>query len=248
MMLRYLPLLKARGVGKLAVYCDAPLARLVRNIGQVDEVISATDPLPVGRFDLQCPIMSLPLAFGTRLESIPRQVPYLQVPVQKRLADVPRPHIGLLWAGGPLYPRNHLRSIRLERFAPLMKIPVLHFVSLQKGDEAAQLAATKWPIIDRMDECLDLFDTAALVEELDLVIGIDSAVAHLTGALGKPMWLLNRFESDWRWLLEREDSPWYPTIRILRQPRPGDWDSVIARSAVDLRAWLAHFHRRVGGR
>jgi hypothetical protein len=237
MMLRYLPLLKTRRVGRLAVYCDTPLVRLVRNVAQVNEVIPASEPLPAGRFDLHCPIMSLPLAFATRLDTIPSAVPYVDVPATMRhekLSELPRPRIGLLWAGGAVYPRNHLRSIRLERFAPLIRMRGLSFVSLQKGDEAAQLAALGWPIADRMDECQDLLDTAALISELDLVIGIDSAVAHLAGALGKPMWLLNRFESDWRWLLGREDSPWYPTIRILRQPRPGDWDSVIARVAAEL--------------
>jgi tetratricopeptide (TPR) repeat protein len=240
MMLRYLPLLKARGVGRLAVYCETALVRLVQSIAQVDEVIPASEPLPAGRFGLQCPIMSLPLAFATRLETIPRAVPYLEVPAAlkaERLSGVPRPRIGLLWSGGESFPRNHLRSIRLERLAPLMKIPGLSFVSLQKGEEAAQLGAIGWSIVDRMDECRDLLDTAALVGELDLVIGIDSAVTHLTGALGKPMWLLNRFESDWRWMLGREDSPWYPTIRILRQPRPGDWDSVVARVARELSAF-----------
>jgi tetratricopeptide (TPR) repeat protein len=238
MMLRYLPLLKTHGVGRLAVYCEAPLVRLVQNIAQVDEVIPASEPLPVGQFELHCPIMSLPLAFGTRLDTIPRAVPYLAVPGTlnvEKLSGVPRPRVGLFWAGAALNPDNHLRSIRLERLAPLIRIPDLSFVSLQKGDEAAELGATDRPVIDRMDECHDLADTAALIGELDLVIGVDSAVAHLAGALGKPMWMLNRFESDWRWLLGREDSPWYPTLRVLRQPRAGDWDSVIARIVAELR-------------
>ena len=246
MMLRYLPLLKTRGVGRLAVYCEPGLVRLVRSIAQVDEVIPASEPLPVGRFELQCPIMSLPLAFGTRLDTVPREVPYLKAASQEKLAGVPRPRIGLLWSGGEVYPRNHLRSIRLERFAPLIGMPGLSFVSLQKGAAAAQLGATGWPIVDRMDQCHDLLDTAALIGELDLVIGIDSAVAHLTGALGKPMWMLNRFESDWRWLLGREDSPWYPTLRILRQPRPGEWDSVIARVAAELPGFDFNHNRADG--
>jgi ADP-heptose:LPS heptosyltransferase len=142
--------------------------------------------------------------------------------------------VGLLWAGGALYPRNRLRSIRLSRLEALARTPGISFVSLQKGEEAHQAAETGWRIADFMSECRDLLDTAALIENLDLVIGVDSAVAHLTGALGRPMWMFNRFESEWRWLLGREDSPWYPSIRILRQPRPGDWDSVIQRAAVML--------------
>jgi tetratricopeptide (TPR) repeat protein len=244
MMLRYLPLLKARGVGRLAVYCEAPLVRLVRTMGAVDEVIPASEPLPVRRFSLQCPLMSLPLAFGTRLETIPREVPYLRIPpAAEKLAGVARPRVGLLWAGNPANPNDRLRSVRLERLAPLVAIPGPSFVSLQKEDAARELPASGWPIVDRMAECGDLLDTAALIGELDLVIGVDSAVVHLAGALGKPVWLLNRFESEWRWMRERETSPWYPTLRLLRQPRAGDWDSVIALAARELSAWLAGVRR-----
>lgn len=235
MMLRYLPLLKSRGFGRVALYCEAPLVRLVQAMAAVDEVIPASEALPVGRFDLQCPAMSLPLAFGTRLATIPREVPYLKVPpAAEKLAGVPRPRVGLLWAGNPANPSDHLRSVRLERLAPLVAIPGLSFVSLQKEDAARQLAASGWPIVDRMAECRDLLDSAALIGELDLVIGVDSAVVHLAGALGKPVWLLNRFESEWRWMREGETSAWYPTLRILRQPRAGDWDSVVARAAREL--------------
>lgn len=245
MMLRYLPLLRARGVGRLAVYCEEPLVRLVRSFAAVDEIIPAGEPPPAGRFDLHCPIMSLPLAFGTRLDSIPGAVSYLDVPkagASERLSGLQRPRVGLYWAGSRANPRDHVRSIPLECFAPLVEIPGLTFVSLQKGDEAAQLSATAWPIVDPMAECRDLLDTAALINELDLVIGVDSVVAHLAGALGKPMWLFNRFESEWRWLFEGEHAPWYPTVRVLRQPRRGDWESVIARAANDLRTALADFH------
>lgn len=237
MMLRYLPKLKQRGFRRLIVYCEHELARVVQTVAGVDTVVSSTDPLPFGKFDCHSPIMSLPLAFGTRVDTIPAEVPYVVVPEAlkrdwaRKLSGVARPRIGLLWAGGALYPRNRLRSIRLERLAPLLAAPKASFVSLQKGEEADRLGEAAWPVLDRMDECRDLLDTAALIEQLDLVIGVDSAVTHLTGALGKPMWMMNRFESEWRWLLGREDSPWYPTIKIFRQPRPGDWDSVIQRVA-----------------
>lgn len=235
MMLRYLPLVKARGIGRLAVYCEAPLLRLVETMAAVDEVIAASEPPPAGCFDLQCPVMSLPLVFGTRLETVPRDVPYLRPPPRvEKLTGVPRPRVGLLWAGSAANPSDRLRSVRLERLAPLVAVSGLSFVSLQKEDAARQLAATGWPMIDRMGDCHDLLETAALINALDLVIGVDSAVVHLAGALGKPVWLLNRFESEWRWMRNRDASPWYPTLRILSQPRAGDWDSVIARAAGEL--------------
>lgn len=237
MMLRYLPLLKRRGFRQLVVYCEPELARVVQG---ADSIVSSKEPLPLGSFDCHIPIMSLPLAFGTRMDSIPATVPYIHVPEAlkrdwgRKLSALPRPRVGLLWAGGALYPRNRLRSIRLKRLEAVARTPGISFVSLQKGEEAYQAAETGWRIADFMSECRDLLDTAALIDNLDLVIGVDSAVAHLTGALGRPMWMFNRFESEWRWLLGREDSPWYPSIHILRQPRPGDWDSVIRRAAVML--------------
>ena len=247
MMLRYLPLLKARGVSKVALYCEAPLVRLVRTLAEIDEVIPASEAPPAGRFDLHCPMMSLPLAFGSRLETIPGSVPYLRVPPTGRLAGAARPRVGLSWAGNPANPSDKLRSVPLEHLAPLLELADVRFVSLQKEDvQRERLAATGWPVIDRMGECADVLDTAGLIGELDLVIGVDTAVAHLAGALGKPVWLLNRFESEWRWMLEGEKSAWYPTLRILRQPSAGDWESVIARAARELGDWLADFHRGVG--
>jgi tetratricopeptide (TPR) repeat protein len=242
MMMRYLPRLKSRGFSRVIVYCEPALVRTVRAIVEVDDVVSAAHPPPFGKFDCHCPIMSLPLLFNTRLETIPRDVPYLHVPRElrqdwaRKLSGIASPRIGVLWAGGALYPRNPLRSIRLERWSPLLRINGVNWVSLQKGEEARQLEETDWTILNWMDECGDLLDTAALIEQLDLVIGVDTAVTHLAGALGKPMWMMNRFESEWRWMLGREDSPWYPTMRIFRQARPGDWDEVIARVAAALKA------------
>jgi ADP-heptose:LPS heptosyltransferase len=188
--------------------------------------------------------MSLPFLFGTRVETIPREVPYLFVPDGLRktwgdkLAGAHRPRIGLLWAGGKVFSRDALRSVRLEQFGPVFQSADATFVSLQKGDEARQIARTGASVLDRMDECLDLLDTAALIEQLDLVISVDTSVAHLAGALGKRVWLLNRFESEWRWMLEREDSPWYPSMRIFRQHKAGDWDEVMQRVAAALRRGL----------
>jgi hypothetical protein len=235
MMLRYLPLL--RGFDKVVVYCERELVRLVEHVPGVDAVVPATEGLPFGEFDCHTPIMSLPLAFGTRTSTIPAKVPYLAVPDRLkaewavRLEAVPKPRIGLLWAGGAALPRDRLRSVRLGRLEPLTRARSAGLVSLQKGGPAAQARETGWPIADFMDGCRDLMDTAALVCGLDLVVGVDTAVTHLAGALGKPVFLLNRFESEWRWMLGRADSPWYPSLRIFRQPAPGDWDSVAREAA-----------------
>jgi len=242
MAMRYLPLLKQRGIGRLLLYCEPALVRSFRTFPQVDEIVAKDRPLPAGSFDCHCPIMSLPLLFETRLETIPADVPYLRVPAELksewagRLAAIRRPRVGLCWAGNRLLPSDALRSIPLERFAPLFDLEGVKFVSLQKDRGGDQPAMTRRRMLDWMDDCGDLIDTAALIEQLDLVISVDTAVAHLAGALGKPVWLLNRFESEWRWLLEREDSPWYPTMRIFRQRSVGDWDEVIARLAAELRA------------
>jgi tetratricopeptide (TPR) repeat protein len=249
MMLRYLPRLRARGSGTVVVYCEPALARVVQALEVADEVIPSNRPMPSEGFDCHCPVMSLPLAFATRVATIPREVPYLRVPDKlkrewnRKLSGVASPRIGVVWSGGALYPRNPLRSIPLERWSPLLGAAGVNFVSLQKGEEARQLGGVEWRILDWMDECEDLLDTAALIEQLDMVIGVDTAVTHLAGALGKPVWMMNRFESEWRWMLGREDSPWYPTMRIFRQPRPGDWDEVIMRVAAALKArWGVERH------
>src|SRR5204863_5097719 len=175
--------------------------------------------------------------------TIPREVSYARVPAALRqkwaekLAELPPPRVGLVWAGGALFRSDPLRtrSVPLERFSPVLGVGRASFVSLQKGKDADQIKQSSGKVHDWMDECEDFLDTAAVIEQLDLVISVDTAVAHLAGALGKPVWMLNRFESEWRWMLEREDSPWYPTMRIFRQSRRGDWDDVIARVASALK-------------
>ena len=243
MMLRYLPQTRRRGAARVAVYCEPELVRAIRALPGVDEVIPKEQALPSGGFDCHCPAMSLPLRFGTRVDTIPRDVPYLRVPADSsrswadRLARIGPPRVGLVWAGGGIFADDRRRSIGPATFARLLQVPGVSFVNLQKGAAAAQLLELGPGIADWMDECADFLDTAALVTHLDLVISVDTAVAHLAGALGKPVWLLNRFESEWRWLLDREDSPWYPTMRIFRQARRGDWDEVIARVASSLATW-----------
>ena len=238
MAARYLPLAKERGARRVTVECEPELARLLRTVPGVDEVLATGGP--PAKADFQIPLMSLPLAFGTRVETIPRKVPYLFVPEELRrawagrLAETRGFRVGLVWAGGKVFSRDAMRSVRLAQFAPLFGSGAT-FVSLQKGEEARQLAHANLRMLDAMDECRDLLDTAALIDRLDLVISVDTSVAHLAGALGKRVWLLNRFESEWRWMLEREDSPWYPSMRIFRQHRGAGWDEVVARMAAALR-------------
>jgi tetratricopeptide (TPR) repeat protein len=247
MAMRFLPEVKRRTRGDILIECPPALERLFLAIPEVREVVP-TGVAAARAFDAQCAIMSLPFVLGTRLATVPDRVPYITVPEEDarrwcaRLADIPAPRVGLVWAGRRALPRDDLRSIPLARFAPLFSVPGVSFLSLQKGEGTAAAASAEWRMHDLMNDAHDLLDTAALVLQLDLVISVDTSVAHLAGALGKPVWLLNRFESEWRWMLGREDSPWYPTMRIFRQDTPGDWDSVMSRVAEALRT-LVRGHR-----
>jgi hypothetical protein len=246
---RYVPLLAAAGA-KVVLQVPRPLQSLLSTVAQSATVIALGEPLP--EFDFHCPVMSLPLAFDTRLETIPTRIPYLYADESKArawrdaLGPRTRSRVGLVWAGNPRKDQlrgNHLdrmRSLRFEQLEPLLGISAVDFYSLQLGADAiAQLRAHALcaRVIDRTEALKDFSDTAALMENLDLVISVDTSVVHLAGALGKPFWLLNRFNTCWRWLLDREDSPWYPTARIFRQPAFGDWDSVLAETASALDAW-----------
>lgn len=253
--IRYARLLKDRGAW-IVVRIQAPLKPLFQELGEIDQLIDESEQVP--ETDLHCHLLSLPLACNTGLDGIPAETPYLKAPPairqrwRERLADRPHPRVGLVWAGGK---RQHMadavlldarRSLNLQQLLPLAAIPGLHFVSLQKDEAAEQVTelAAQWPILDCSAELTDFAETAALVEELDLVISVDTAVAHLAGALGKPVWLLNRWDTDWRWLLERDDSPWYPTLRQFRQPRVGDWESAIGALATALAQWAGAQEQR----
>jgi hypothetical protein len=186
-------------------------------------------------------MLSLPRAFGTDLATIPAQVPYLFAdPVaaaawRERIGPQGL-RIGLVWGGWSGHNRNHRRSLGLASLAPLASVKGLRFVSLQKGPPAEELAAGRVPldILDIAPELDDLADTAAAIAALDLVISVDTSVAHLAGAVGKPVWILLPYAPDFRWLLEREDSPWYPTARLFRQPVADTWVPVVARLTGDL--------------
>ena len=207
--------------------------------------MAPTQPMPA--FDLHCPLVSLPRVFGTNLGNIPKDVPYLRADAedakgwQHRLAEhSPFAKVGLAWAGSATYKNDRNRSIKLAKLAPLGQAPGVRYFSLQKGAAAAE-AKTLPPgmeLIDWTEELKDFADTAALIANLDLVIAVDTAVAHLAGGMRKPVWTLLPFAPEWRWLLQRQDSPWYPSMRLFRQSSIGDWDSVITRVAEALSLWI----------
>lgn len=232
MAIRYLPMLKERGVSTLSVYCPPQLIRLVAQI-YVDLIFEHGDTGALPDADFHCPIMSLPRAFGTTLESVPARVPYLAVPDAMRmrwrnaLGNASRARVGVVWAGSSTLRDDALRSIALTTLNEVVGCDDIEWVSLQKGERAHEWADLGLGGGNYIDLCTDLLDTAALIENLDLIISVDTAVAHLAGALGKPIWLLDRYGSEWRWGQEGERTPWYPTMRIFRQRTPKDWTAVI---------------------
>jgi tetratricopeptide (TPR) repeat protein len=243
---RYAPLLAAQGA-RVILEVQPSLVTLMRSLDGVAAVLARGDALP--EFDLHCPLLSLPLACGTRLETIPASPAYLRAEPQRvaawrarldaRPQAEPGPRIGLICSGNPQYNKDRQRSVPLARFEALFA-PGRDFVSLQKEfrEEDREVLRRR---ADRMrsfaDEIGDFADTAALIDCMDLVIAVDTAGAHLAAALGKPLWLLLPFAADWRWLRGRTDSPWYPTARLFRQPRRGDWDSVLAAVGAALDEW-----------
>ena len=228
---RYVPLMPP--CGGIILEVQAPLVGLLSRLPGITQIVASGDRLPP--LDLHCSLLSLPYVFGTTLDTIPATTPYLSADPdvaakwQDRLTGLDGLRVGLVWAGGQKLSVDRRRSIALNSLSPLGEISGVSFISLQKDEPAAQ-AANPPPGMRLHDFTADLHDfedTAALVANLDLVISVDTSVAHLAGALGKPVWLLNRFDTDWRWLLNRNDSPWYSTLRQFRQPSSGDWNSVI---------------------
>ena len=238
---RYAPLVAACG-GRILLHCKPELRRLLSGQCGIEHVATIGDPVPP--FDLWCLLMSLPRIFGTTLATIPPSIPYLAaVPElarhwgEKMSREPSGRKVGLVWAGGPHNKSDRARSLPLAALAPLAQIPGVRFYSLQKGPASGQsrTAPAGMHLTDWTAELNDFADTAALIANLDLVISVDTAVAHLAGAMGKPAWVLLPFVPDFRWLLDRDDSPWYPTMRLFRQPRPHDWAAVLHRVADDLR-------------
>jgi hypothetical protein len=203
--------------GTVVLEIPVGLRRLAAQLTGVTDLVSSGESLP--QFDWHCPLMSLPLAFGTSLETIPAHVPYIPIPedARHRAATHSWPaeglRVGLVWAGNPMNNHDRYRSIPPSLLERLHNLNGVHLFSLQVGRTSGKATETGGAITDLASGMSDMADTAALLEQLDLIISVDTAVAHLAGALGIPVWLLLPFTADWRWLQAREDSPWYPTMR-----------------------------------
>jgi len=240
--IRYAPLVHQRGA-RVVVCTFPPLLSLLRTCPGIDHLLAGDEPLP--SFDIHAPLLSLPLVFGTTAATVPADVPYLAADPclvthwQSELNALPGFKVGIVWQGFPGHKKDHLRSVPLMAFAPLADLADVHLVSLQVGLGREQVAALGGlfriaDVASRFDAA-SFGDAAAVVKCLDLVITVDSALAHLAGALGVLVWVALPYNPDWRWMLEREDSPWYPTMRLFRQARPGDWAEVFGRIAVALK-------------
>ena len=230
----------ARRGGRVVVECPRPLARL---FATCPGVVAEREPLPA--YDVQCPLMSVPAVIGTTLDTVPAAVPYLSADPERvagwrdRLASLPGRRVGVVWQGNPRHRWDRFRSVPLEAFASLAAVPCVTLVSLQHGPAAAQVrqVANRFAVAELLSAEPTWEDTAAVLLNLDLVVTVDTAVAHVAGALGVPTWVLIGAVSDWRWLVGRGDSPWYPTMRLYRQREIGDWEPVFNRVASDLECW-----------
>lgn len=234
---RYLPLLQERGA-RVTFHVVPALHSLFEDAFPGCKLVSRGD---VDKPDYQCLLMSLPYGFRTTVATIPARVPYLRsrpelrAEWEQRLGPRRGPRVGLVWSGSAIFGNDANRSIALERLRAI-ELPGVQFVSMQKEIRASDQAALEaWSGLSHFGEHLRSFaDTAALAEALDLVISVDTSVAHLAGGLARPLWMLLPHQPDWRWMLEREDSPWYPTARLFRQSAPGDWEGVLARVRAEL--------------
>lgn len=253
--IRYAPLVRERGA-RVLVVAQPALQPLLANCAGIDQLVGQGDPIPA--FDVHAPLLSLPRIMGTTLQTIPARVPYLAAEPariehwRQQLQGLSGLKIGIAWQGNPKHERDFRRSFPLARLAPVASVPGVQLISLQKGfgeDQVSEFVRS-WPLHDlrdRLDRASGPFlETAAIIANLDLVIACDSAIAHLAGALGAPLWAALPFCPDWRWFLDRGDSPWYPTARLFRQVALDDWDSVFERMALALRGGEASPRRDVG--
>ena len=242
---RYVPMVAARGARVILAVQDA-LYPLLSNLPGIAQCLPlSTSERPA--YDMYCPVSSLPLAFGTKLETIPSATPYLPAPAesrvqawQDRLGPHDRLRVGLVWSGNPKHGNDRNRSIPLRMLAHILDVDAT-FISLQKDprpdDKVTLLERTE--IIDLTAELTDFAETAALASCLDLVISVDTSIAHLAGALGRPTWILLPYTPDYRWLLDRDDSPWYPTVRLFRQTAAREYQSVVERMRTALLAMIS---------
>jgi len=228
---RYVPRVQALGA-TIILEVQPPLVSLLQGQFPGVTVIAHGQPLPA--FDLHCPLMSLPLAFKTQLDSIPADIPYLQARPERiaawgeRLGPRQRPRIGVVWSGNPAHKNDHNRSLPLSQLEQLLQLPYdWHILQkdIQPGDQDTLRSLPQ--LQDHRPELTDFDATAGLLSHMDLLISVDTAVAHLAGSLGKPLWLLLPYLPDYRWLLDRPDSPWYPSFTLYRQPAMGDWGTVV---------------------
>jgi hypothetical protein len=241
---RYAPVLARRGA-RVIMEVQAPLQPLLSTVEGVAGVFGLGSDLP--GFDLHCPFMSLPLALGTELATIPAEIPYIPVQPdrvakwQVRLGMGRRMRVGVAWAGSSHHVNDRNRSIALQRFSALFAAADVDFVALQKelapGDAA--VLAQHSNVMSLGPELDDFADTAALGSLLDLVVSVDTSVVHLAGAIGRPVWVLVPLAPDFRWLVGRTDSPWYPTVRLFRQSEPDDWEEVVERTRSEIERFVA---------
>jgi hypothetical protein len=228
---RYAALVKQRG-GSVIVECPRPLVSLLKSCAGIDRLVARGDPLPA--FDVQAPLLSLPGIFQTALDNLPATIPCLFADAdlvrcwREDLAPLAGRKIGIAWRGSPAHVDDRARSLPLSCFESLARLPGIRLLSLQKGPgmEELQGLPSHFPVTELGSRLNDFADTAALLMNLDLLITCDTAVAHLAGALGAPVWVALPLVPDWRWLLDRNDSPWYPTMRLFRQKTLGDWTGV----------------------
>ncbi|MEY4592430.1 MAG: hypothetical protein RIR18_1325 [Pseudomonadota bacterium] len=237
---RYTKQLKSQGAKHVSVLCHRELKGLLQRLSGIDHVVSLGEPLPNIELDYWVPPLSLPFLFQTRLDTIPADIPYLTAEQEKIeywasvIGDTENSlRVGLVWKGNPKFENDADRSlISLAELLPLSQVPHVRYFSLQKGEGENEAASPPqhFPLVNLGPRINDFSDTAAIVMNLDLVITVDTAVAHLTGALGKPCWvMLPNYKTDWRWLVGRNDSPWYPSVmRLFRQNHQGSWITVIA--------------------
>jgi tetratricopeptide (TPR) repeat protein len=241
--IRYAQLVRDSG-GRVVVSCPGLLLKLLSRCRGIDQLVDQKEPLP--GFDVHAPLVSLPGLFNTTLKTIPAEVPYLFADptlVEKwhqRLASIRSPKVGVCWQGNPENPGDQRRSFPLADLEPLSRVARICLVSLQQGPGVEQIATSRFPILTLGDdfdrEAGAFMDTAAVMKSLDLVVSADTAVAHLAGGLGVPLWLPLARWPDWRWLLDRDDTPWYPTMRLFRQQEPGNWSGVFERIAAGVQS------------
>jgi hypothetical protein len=251
---RYARLVKEERGGRVILWCPRPLAPLMNQCPYLDKVTIEGEKLP--EFDCHLPLLSSPKLFGTTLATVPCQTPYLYAKPdliqswREELSYIQAFRIGINWQGNPRYRGDRHRSIPLEQFAPLAKVPGVRLVSLQKGLGTEQIdkVAGKLSVTTlgaHRDEAAGAFmDTAAVLMNLDLIVSSDTSLVHLAGGLGVPIWIALPWAADWRWLLQREDVPWYPTMRLFRQREPGDWTEVFTRIANELQGFAVAAGRR----